>query len=30
MITNRQQDIVHKVHLLRVLTEIIDNPILSQ
>ncbi len=29
MITNRQQDIVHKIHLLRVLTEIIDNPILS-
>ena len=30
MITNRQQDIVHKVHLLRLLTEIVDNPILSQ
>jgi len=30
MITNRQEDIVHKVHLLRVLSEIIDNPILSQ
>lgn len=30
MITNRPQDIVHKVHLLRVLTEIVDNPILSQ
>lgn len=30
MIANRQQDIIHKVHLLRVLTEIIDNPILSQ
>lgn len=30
MITNRKEDIIHKVHLLRVLTEIIDNPILSQ
>ena len=30
MIVNRQADIIHKVHLLRVLTKIIDNPILSQ
>lgn len=30
MITNRKEDIIHKVHLLRVLTEIVDNPILSQ
>ena len=30
MITNRPQDIIHKVHLLRVLTKIVDNPVLSQ
>ncbi|MFA7300731.1 MAG: nucleotidyl transferase AbiEii/AbiGii toxin family protein [Candidatus Shapirobacteria bacterium] len=30
MITNRQEDIIHKVHLLRILSEIIENPILSQ
>lgn len=30
MITNRPEDIIHKVHLFRLLTEIIDNPILSQ
>ncbi|MBI2465482.1 nucleotidyl transferase AbiEii/AbiGii toxin family protein [Candidatus Shapirobacteria bacterium] len=30
MIANRRVDIIHKVHLLRVLTKIVDNPILSQ
>ena len=29
MITLRPQDTVHKAHLLRVLTEIVDNQILS-